>query len=242
MLSHYFSVALRNLLKNKLYSLITVVGLAIGLASVFLILQFLRAELSYDRFHDGAENIYRITWEDDRPQTRTPHPMAQAMVRDFPEVESAVSLTPIWGPGLIRQTFSVRNLEKDIRFDESNVLAVDSTFFKVFTFPMEKGDPKNVLKNPGGFLISSSMAKKYFGDEDPIGKHLAVNDDHQLIEVIGVFEDVRPNAHFHFDALVSYVREKTGDPNNAFYSWSDFGHYNYIKLKPGADARQLERR
>jgi len=242
MLTHYFSIAFRHLIKNRVYSTITIAGLAVGLASVFLIVQYLQQELSYDRFHDGAENIYRITWEDETPQTRTPHPMAQAMVRDFPEVESAVSLTPIWGPGLIRQTFSVRNLEKDIKYDESNVIAVDTTFFNVFTFPLIKGDRKTALKNPGGVLISASTAKKYFGDEDPIGKHLAVNDDEQLIDVMGVFKDVPANSHFHFDILISYLRMKAGNPNGDFYTWNDFGHYNYIKLKPGTDARQLETR
>src|SRR5258708_37155242 len=161
MVSHYLSIAYRHLTKNAMYSLITIFGLAIGLASVFLILQFVRTELSYDRFHDHAEDIYRIAWHDETPQTRTPHPMAQAMVMDFPEVESAVSLTPIWGPGLTRQTFSVRNLEKDIRYDETSVLSVDSTFFNVFTFPLEKGDASKVLRDPGAILISSSMAKKY---------------------------------------------------------------------------------
>ncbi len=240
MLISYLTIAFRNLLKNKTYSFINIFGLALGLACVFLILQYLKQELSYDRFHANAENIYRITWEDENPQTRVPHPMAQAMVQDFAEVESAVSLTPLWGPGLIRETFSIRNLEKDIRYDESNVLAVDSTFFDVFTFPLIKGDPETALKNPGGILISESMAKKYFGDTDPIGKHLGVNDEKELVEVIGVFNDVPPNSHFYFDILVSYVREKAGDPGNDYYTWKDFGHYNYIKLKPGSDAKQLE--
>jgi putative ABC transport system permease protein len=242
MFAHYLSIAVRHLIRNRLFSVITVAGLAIGLASVFLILQYLQYELSYDKFHASAGNIYRVSWEDETPQTRTPHPMAQAMVHDFPEVESAVSLTPIWGPGLIRQTFSIRNLEKDLRFDETNVLAVDTTFFKVFTFPLLKGDPKTVLKSPGGILISASMAKKYFGDDNPMGKHLAVNDDQQLIEVLGVFKDVPANSHFHFNILVSYMRMKAGNPNDDYYSWNDFGHYNYIRLKPGANAKQLESR
>ena len=122
------------------------------------------------------------------------------------------------------------------------MLAVDSTFFDVFTFPLTKGDRRTALKNPGGILISTSTAKKYFGDEEPVGKHLAVNDDQQLIEVIGVFKDVPVNSHFHFDILVSYVRMKAGNPNDDYYTWNDFGHYNYIKLKPGTDARQLEGR
>lgn len=241
MLLNYLQVAFRNLLKYKFYSLINIVGLSLGLASVFLILQYLKQELSYDRFHLEAENIYRITWEDENPQTRTPYPMTQALVQDFPQVEQAVSLTPLWGTGLTKRTFSFRNLEKDIRFDEINVLAVDTTFFKVFNFPLVKGDPKNVLKDPGGILMSESMAKKYFGDEDAVGKHLAVNDEEDLIEVVGIFQDVPQTSHFHFDFLVSYVREKgPDDEESQFYSWQDFGHYNYIRLRPGTDAKQLE--
>lgn len=158
----------RNLIRNKLYAAITILSLAIGLGCVSLIMQYLKHELSYDRFHKGYENIYRIAWEDENPQTRTPHPMAQAMVQDFPEVESAVSLTRFWGFGLTKETFSFHNLENDARFDESNGLAVDSTFFQVFSFPLLKGDTENVLKHTDGILLSASMAKKYFGNADPI--------------------------------------------------------------------------
>ncbi len=166
--------------------------------------------------------------------------MAQAMVQDFPEVESAVSLSPLWGPGLTREIFSFRNPEKDVRYDESNVLAVDSTFLKVFSFPMLKGDPKTALKNPGGVLISESTALKYFGTTNCIGKQLQANEEKYLIQVLGVFKDVPLNSHFHFDFLVSYVREKTLDPGNPYYTWADFGHYNYVRLKPGTNAKQLE--
>lgn len=241
MIANYFKIAIRNLVRNRFYSFINIFGLGLGLACVFLILQYLRQELSYDRFHESAENIYRVSWEDENPQTRTPHPLAQAMVHDFPEVEVAVSLTPMWGAGLTKETFSIGNPEKDIRFDELNVLAVDTTFFDVFTFPLEKGNPKNALKKMGGLLISSSMAKKYFGDEDPLGKRLTVNNDKQQVEVTGVFADVPVASHFHFDFLLSYVTVKALEsPDSQFFMWSDFGHYNYIRLKPGADAPRLE--
>jgi putative ABC transport system permease protein len=142
---------------------------------------------------------------------------------------------------LTRETFSFHNPENDARFDESNVMAVDTTFFDVFTFPLVKGNPKTVLKNPDGILISASMAKKYFGDQEPIGKHLAVNDEERLIEVVGVFQDVPAESYFHFDFLVSYIREKGfEDPESQFYTWRDFGHYNYIRLQPGTNANQLE--
>ncbi len=241
MFFNYLKIAVRSLFKNKTYSAVNIIGLALGLACVCLIVQYLKHELSYDRFHQSAENIYRISWEDENPQTRTPHPMAQAMVADFPEVESAVSLTPLWGVGLTRETFSFRNPEKDVRFDEKNILAVDTTFFDVFTFPMVYGDGKQILKNPDVLLMSESMAKKYFGDENPIGKHLSINGDRSTIEVAGVFKDVPEASHFHFDFLVSYVREKAGeDEDSEYFTWKDFGHYNYIRLKPGTDAKELE--
>ncbi len=242
MIQNYFKTALRSLLKNKYYSAINIAGLAVGITCVFLILQYLQRELAYDQFHDGAENVYRVIWNNENPQTRTPHPLAQAMVHDFPEVESAVSLTPLWGPGLTKETFSIKNLEKNIQYDETNILAVDTTFFNVFTFPLVKGDPNKVLKKMGGILISEKAAHTYFGNDDPIGKYLSINNDKQLIEVVGVFKDVPELSHFHFDFLISYVLEKALKGNdNRFFSWSDFGHYNYVRLKPGSDYKKLER-
>jgi putative ABC transport system permease protein len=240
MLLNYFKIAFRNLLKNKLHTIINVAGLALGIASVFLITIYINYEVGYDRYYDQSENLYRITWESENPQTRTPHPMAEALVEDFPEVESAVSLSPLWAAGLTREIFSVRNLEKDLRFDEKNVLAVDSTFFDVFRFPIVRGDAKKALKSTNGILLSESMAKKYFGNEDPIGKHLAINSDSVLLEVMAVFKDIPQQSHFHFDFLISYVREKSLDPLDEYYTWADFGHFNYLRLVPGADPKELE--
>lgn len=240
MFQSYFKIGWRNLLKSKTHAVINIGGLALGIASVFLMTTYVRYELGYDKYYDAHENLYRITWENENPQTRTPHPMAQAVKNDFPEVESAVSLSPLWGAGLTRRTFSVRNLEKDLRFDEINVLAVDTTFFDVFRFPVVRGDARKALENVNGMLISESTAKKYFGNDDPIGKHLAVNADTVLLEVMAVFKDVPEQSHFHFDILISYVREKSFDPENEYYTWADFGHFNYIRLKPGTDHRMLE--
>lgn len=96
--------------------------------------------------------------------------MAQGLVQDFPEVESAVSLSPIWGPGLTRRVFSILNPANNLSYDEKNMLAVDSTFFDVFSFKLIRGNPTKVLRNVGGILISDEMARKYFRDEDPVGK------------------------------------------------------------------------
>jgi putative ABC transport system permease protein len=240
MLYNYFIIALRSLFKSKVYTVINVAGLGIGIASVFLIILYLRHELSYDRFHEKAENLYRVIWAGDIPQTRTPHPIAQAMKNDFPEVLNAVSFTPLYTAGLTPETHSFRNPESDTRYDERRIFAVDTTFFDVFSFPLLKGNSKTALKQVDGILISESMARKYFGNEEPIGQHLAVDSEDELLEVTGVFEDVPVNAHFNFDFLISYLREKSFDPQDPFYSWSDFGHYNYIRLKDGADPKGLE--
>lgn len=240
MLSSYIHIAIRSLLKSKVHTFINVFGLAFGIACVFLIILYLQHELSYDRFHAKAENLYRVTWEDSNPQTRTPHPMAQAMKADFPEVESAVSITPLYAAGLTKETHSFRSPKSDTRYDEKNILAVDTTFFDVFSFPLVKGDPATALKHVNGVLLSESMAKKYFPEEDPIGQHLAVDENDYLVEVVGVFKDVPRNCHFHFDFLVSYLREKSFDNVDPFYSWADFGHYNYIRLHDGADAKAFE--
>lgn len=240
MFLNYLTTAYRTLLKSKTHTLINVLGLAFGIACVFMISLYLERELSYDRFHDKAQDLYRVTWEDANPQTRTPHPMAQAMKSEFPEVESAVSLTPLYAAGLTRETHSFRNPKSDTRYDEKNILAVDTTFFDVFSFPLIKGNPRTALKQVDGVLLSESMAAKYFPGEDPMGQHLAVDEEDYLVEVVGVFRDVPDNSHFHFDFLVSYLREKSFDPHDPFYSWADFGHYNYVRLRDGADSKALE--
>lgn len=240
MLANYIRIALRNFFKSKVHTFINLLGLTAGMVSVFMISVYLRQELSYDRYLGNSENIYRIDWYNDNPQTRTPHPMAQAMAADFPEVISGVSLSPLYGPGLTRETHSFRNLAKDQRYDEQNILAVDTSFFSVFDFPVLKGNPRQALKNMRGILISESAAKRYFGDEDPVGKQLAVDSDSIMVEVVAVFKDVPVNSHFHFDFLVSYLREKYMDPGDSYWTWADFGHFNYIRVVPGTNVKELE--
>lgn len=240
MLRNYLLVALRNLRNNRLVSLINISSIALGIGACLLIGHYLHFELSYDRFHQDADQIYRVTWFSDNPQTRTPHPLAQAMATDFPEVASAVSLTPLWKGGLTRRTFSIQRPGKDVRYTEKNVLAVDSTFFDVFDFKLLQGNSKKALARPGGIILTQSTAQRYFGDENPMGQFLQVNEESALVEVVAVMEDVPDNAHFHFDFLLSYVTLKTLDPDDAFFLWEDFGHYNYLKLTNQAEAQTLE--
>ncbi|MFM8913402.1 MAG: ABC transporter permease, partial [Flammeovirgaceae bacterium] len=240
MFKNYIIIASRVMARNKVQTAINTLGLMLGMVSVFLIMLYVRYETSYDTFYPEPQNLYRITWETDNPQTRTPHPMAQAMVHDFPEVQSAVSLSPLWGPGLTRETFSFRNPLNNVQFDEANLLAVDTTFFDVFGFPVLRGDGRKALKNTNAILLSESAAYKYFGSDDPIGKQLVVFPDSAVLQVEAVFKDVPAQSHFHFDFLISYIREKSFDPEDEYYSWADFGHYNYVRLQPGTDIKALE--
>ena len=232
-------IIFRRLVRNKLFTTIQTAGLAISFTACILIYFYVENELSYDKFHKDAENIYRIYLHSDQPQPRTPHPMAQAMVNDFPEVNAAVSLSPIWGSSLNRALFTVEYL--DNRFEEGNVFMADSTFLDVFSFPVKQGDINKALKEPYQIIITESIAKKYFNDENPIGKQLTFNDETD-VEVGAVLYDLPPNSHFHFDFLVSYVTMKKESGWPPFFEWGDFGHYNYVKLNNGADKKEIENR
>jgi len=240
MLKNYIKIAWRNLIKGKLHSMVNVMGLTIGIACCLLISIYIVHELNYDNHFDDSDRIYRIAWFSENPQTRTPHPMAQALVKDFPEVQAATSISPIWGPGLTRPVFSIRHQEK--RFDEKGIFSADSTFFEVFSFDLLYGDKNQALQQPGGIVLTQEMAEKYFSGENPMGKTLRINEQMELT-VTGVMKNIPDNTHFHFDFLISYVSMKlNASESSEYYTWADFGHFNYMKLGPEADAEQLEKK
>jgi putative ABC transport system permease protein len=233
-------IAFRNILKDQQYNLINLVGLSVGIMSFLYIFLWVKDELSYDRFHEKYDRIYRIDWYSDHPQTRTPHPMTYTLVNDFPEVENAVSLTPVWGGGLTQPDRLVKYGE--IQFEENGIYAADTTFFKVFSFPLISGNPEQCLNDVGSLVLTESMARKYFGDDDPMGKIITINFGMDApFRITGVMKDIPPNAHFHFDFLLSYNTLKAYE-DGEWFEWSDFGHYNYLLLRPGTDPDALERK
>jgi len=236
MLFSYLKIAIRNALRQKTYTFINVFGLTIGIAASILISFWILDEISYEKYFDRAERIHRIDLYQEVPQTRTPHPMALAMVRDFPEVENATSLTPVFGPNMSKPTFALEY--EDIRFDEKNVFAADTTFFDVFSFEFIMGDPKKAFRVPHAIIITREISEKYFGDENPIGKMLTVNDELDFM-VTGVLENLPSNIHFHFDFLISYVFMKQFETSE-WFTWADPGHYNYVLTTPGANVRELQ--
>lgn len=240
MLTGFFKIYYRNLLRNKAFSFINMFGLVLGFTSALLVCVYLRFELSFDEFHADAEDIYRVAILDDSPQTRTPHPLAQAMVDEFSQVEAAVSLSPIYGPGLTLQDIFVRNPQDDEWIKQAGGFYADSTFFDVFDFKLIVGNPEEALSGVGHVVISQSLATKFYGEENPLGKEIEAGTSGFKGVINGVFEDPPENSHFHPKFLVSYMTIKSMNPDDLWFRWDDSGHFNYVKLKPGSNPQLVE--
>ncbi len=255
MLKNYFKVALRNISRTKSYSLITIAGLAVGLASCFLIFLFVRFELSYDRFHAKARQIYRVAMDHGfiAPgrlfrHTRSCAPIAPALLKEFPEIVDAVRIdNPIK-----RNTQIFVRKENDWIKEEKFILA-DSSLFSIFSFPFLKGNPERALEEPFSLVLTEEMAQKYFGSEDPFGKVISVQRRDAFIsasrqssvfhfKVTGVVKNVPPNSHFHFDFVIPFNFLNTLYDFNYLENWGSFNFVTYILLRPDASADELEKK
>ncbi len=226
MLRNYIISALRNISRQKLFSFINIAGLAAGLTVAIFIFLWVSHELSYDRFHRQVPDIYRV--EEDQfykngtfHVTVTPWPSGPVWQNEIPEI----ALTTRFA---IAGNILVSYGEK--RFYESGVYGVDSAFFQIFSFPLKQGDPSQVLRQPHSIVISDAMAAKYFGDENPVGKTLRINNK-DLFEVTGVFQKVPSNSSLEFDMLVSFDYMQ----KHQFYSesWGNNSIQTFVMLKPG---------
>ncbi|MDB5209359.1 MAG: transporter permease, partial [Sediminibacterium sp.] len=194
MLINYLKIAFRNLWKNKAFSAINIIGLSIGLAAFILITLYVVDELSYDRYNEKADRIYRINSNirfggNDLSLAVTSDPMGATLKKDYPQVEEYARIY-YNGPALMK---------KGTQFiSEMDVAYTDSTLFNVFTFPAINGDTKTALNEPNTAVISETAAKKYFGTTDAVGKSLEFNNN-QLYKVNAVIKDIPRNTHFHFD-------------------------------------------
>lgn len=236
----YFKFAWRGMMRHKLQTGFHLLGLILAFTVCGFIYLHLKFETSYDSFLEDADDIYRIAWMNENPQTRTPHPMAQALVNDFPEVVEAVSLSPIYGPGLTKSSVLLKHRNTNVEHEVNNGFFADSTFFDVFSFKTLQGDADAALRSEWAIVLSESTAKRFFGDKNPVGERLSFNGMDDMLEVAAVVEDAPKAAHFHFNFIISYVSLKSLNFNDPWMSWDDFGHFNYIKLSPGASAEALE--
>jgi len=215
-----------------LYSVINISGLGIGLATAILILLWVQDELSFDDFHENRDDIYRVVeyWNlpqgSDRPVAETPYPLGPAFVETYPEISRSVRLY-IGNTQLIGYN--------DTAFYENGLCFADSVFFRFFSFPLKQGDPETVLRGLNSLVISESIAEKYFGDEDPLGKSLTLNNQDELT-ITGIMYDVPQNSHLQFNFVVNLdfpVR------NGRLARWVDHMYYTYIQLSEGADPAGL---
>jgi putative ABC transport system permease protein len=235
-ISHYLRVAFRSATARKTYSIINISGLAVGMACCILILVFILTEVGYDRYHDNADDIYRLGAN--LTLGGTPNAIAStnatpalAMVEEFPEVIGAARVRPM-GKRPVRY--------EDRHFYEERILWADASIFEIFSFPMVRGNPASALETAYTMVITEEMAEKYFGDRDPLGETLVIGEDEYTIN--GVVRNVRSDSHFVFDMLCSM--ETLYDRNRELMeSWaSPFIHYSYLLLHETADYRALEKK
>ena len=235
MFSNYFTVAVRHLNRKKGYSFINVMSVALGIACCLLIVLYVRDELSYDRFHDDADRIYRVVSEQRQGDqvSRTADvllPTVTFMQNEYPEVEEMVRFVP---PG---NAWMVKYGDKG--FYERSFYLADSTVFDVFNVPLVVGNPRTVLTGNDKVVLSESIARKYFGDENPIGKIVIAEGTFHL-EVTGIMRDLPSNTHLGFDILASFrIQEAYSDRKVDEWGWRR--SQSYILLKEGADPASLE--
>lgn len=231
MLKNYLLVALRNIFRNKLFSVVNIFGLAIGLACCFLILLHIKDEFSYDKYNDRSDQIYRLALHRYYPDTQvdyalSPHSLGPVMLQEIPEIKAITRL--FQGQGETAITY------EDKTFNESRFILADSNFFDFFSIRLLKGDPNTILRNPLELILTETTATKYFGDDDPIGKTLTATFGE--LQVVGVCEDVPENSHFHFDFL--------GGLNGAGFlqqpSFITFSVYTYLLIDDRAQAWIVE--
>lgn len=233
MLRNYFTIALRNLSKNRFYTVINITGLAVGIASCLIIMLFVMSELGYDRHHTNAKRIYRINGEikfggNHYLLAVAPAPLAEVLVQEFPEVENAVRFRS-------RGSYLVKASDTSDNIKEDHVIWADNSFFKIFTVPVLQGNSNAALKEPNSIAISQKIANKFFPGGNALGQTLIL-DNRLPMKVTAVFADMPKTGHFNFDIFISMSGLEEAKGTNFLSN----NFQTYVLLKDGADARALE--
>jgi putative ABC transport system permease protein len=232
MLKNYLLLAFKNFRQRKLFSLINLLGLTVGITCCLMIFLFILHEYSYDKFHRDGDNIYRImrVSRNDGEIRNIPWvsaPYATALKNDYPEaVRQVLRVNP--DNDLITY--------KNIGYNEKKIYLTDSNFFSFFSFPLLKGDPKEVLRDPLSIVMTASAARKYFGNEDPIGKVVEYNKELKL-KVTGIAADVPANSHLDFDMLIPLAHWKNEYWMN---QWPGNSMFTFVELNPSVKPEQLQ--
>ncbi|MCG3121039.1 MAG: hypothetical protein ALAOOOJD_03973 [bacterium] len=231
MFKNDLKIAFRNLWKQKIYSFINILGLAVGMAVCLLIYLFIRNELSFDRLHAKAENIYRLNevqcFEDISPQhvALSMYPMGPALKESYPEIVDFVRFV---GGGTV-----LRNDPKQVIVEKT--FWTDPAFFTVFDFALRHGDRATALNEPNSAVLTEETAQKLFGTDDLIGKTFLQGE--RQLKITGVSQNIPKTSHLQFDALFSL---STIENDNMRKNWGSNGLVTYLLLAPGADIAKLE--
>lgn len=232
MFKNYIKIAWRNLIRNRVFSTINIVGLAIGLASCMLISLYVLDELSFDRFNEKSGQIVRVVFKGTMQggkinEAHVMPPTAQALKSDYPEVLEATR---------IRQAGQPKIMVGEKSFSGDNVAFADPNIFQVFTLPLVKGDARTALAEPNSLVISQKVAEKFYGTQDAIGKVLNFKGDSTNFKITGVMKEIPRNSHFHYDIFVSISNQVDAKSN----SWMTSEFFTYLLLQKGYDYKKLE--
>lgn len=229
MFKNIIKTAVRHIVKHSGYATLNVLGLTIGISSALFLIIYVADEVSYDRYHENANRIYRVSSKITEPDDQfiwnvAQIPFGPQVAQDYPEVQSFVRFIPI-GRSLYKY--------EDKEFNEEDFFYVDSTLFDIFTYKVLKGDVKSALVEPKKIILTKKTAEKYFGDTDPIGKTLTTVNN--AFEVTAVIEDVPSNSHFRFDAVAARnnLPKQIGD-------WGNFGIFTYLLFPEGLNVKEFE--
>jgi putative ABC transport system permease protein len=236
MLWNYLKVSWRNIKRQRGYSFINIVGLAVGLACCILILLWVQDELSYDRFHKNLDDLYRVVAEYHKTEPATHYwpvcaPLAPALKKEYPEIERATRFTRLRRGQLVKY--------RNKNFLESQICLTDPDFFEMFSFAFVEGDPRLAFSKPSSLILTEKMAAKYFESEDPLGKTLNINNEYDFM-VTGVIKDVPRNSHFQFDFLLPFGRIEDFEQSwTVLDNWKLNGFATYIQLGKSTSAEAM---
>ncbi len=237
MLRHYLVISWRNILRNKFYTIILILGLSIGIASALLLGMYTSHELSYDNFHEKKDRIFLVGVHEKDGESEgtggwTTPPTGPALKEFFPEIESTVRLCTWFSDVLVSRD--------DKKFAEDNIIGADSSVFDVFTFQFVSGNPATALKEPNSIVITEEIARKYFGNEDPLGKSLHFEHFFSECVVTGIIKKLPDNSHLNIDILLSLTSLKS--INFDFGGWRNHTFVTYALLADGVQKNKVESR
>ncbi len=245
MFKNYMKITLRNMRRHKGYSFINIAGLVLGVTVVLLITIYIRYELSYDRFHENADSIYRVISKSKEARSgslwwnATPGLLKSTLLEECPEVENAARLC-LW-----KSMINLRGMFNSGKVSdfETAIYMVDPEFLEIFSFPLVAGDPKTALNDPFSILLTQESAKKYFGSEDPVGKVLNTDKTYDY-KITGVLENIPANSHVHFDFLISFstIYSFPEGKEGRIETWTNHNYITYLELTKDANPKMVQAR